>query len=225
MKKLLAIALSVGLFTTAKSQIYIQAGVNISNITTTQLSETQKNSSLTTFNAGILDRFDIAKNLDFETGLLLEGKGAKARVNVTGDDYYTATLNPFYLEIPANLVLRFPFPKKSKLFVDAGPYIAMGIAGQTKQDGNVGGVAIDSKTNIKFSNANSNNDDQAYTNLKRFDYGINFGAGLDFRTVLFKVNYGMGFAQVNSAQVDMASNDKNKYRTASISLGFPLSDF
>lgn len=222
MKKLLAIVCSTILFTTAKSQIYIQAGVNLSNITTTQPSQTQKNISLTTFNAGVLDRFNIKGPLCFETGLLFEGKGSKARINLSGEDAYTASFDPFYLEVPANLVYRFNFPKRKKLFIDAGPYIAMGIFGQTKSNGNIGGVTIKNTTSINFSSANANEDDVAYSDLNRFDYGINVGAGLDLRTVLFKVNYGIGLSQLNVNQIDPASNDKNNYRTASISLGIPI---
>ncbi|HET7118695.1 MAG TPA: porin family protein [Hanamia sp.] len=226
MKKLFFIALSVALCTTALSQIYIQAGINLSKITTNQPSETQKNTSLTTFNAGILDRFRIVGPLDFETGLSIEGKGSKSKVNLSNEDNYTVNFNPFYLEVPANLVYRFSFPKKTKLFVDAGPYVAMALAGQSKLNGDIGGVNLSAKTDIQFSNSTTTNPfDQAYSHLKRFDYGVNFGAGLDFRTLLFKLDYGMGLAQVNSGQIDLASNDKNKFRTASISFGIPLSDF
>lgn len=222
MKKLFAILLIAFFFTTAKSQIYIEGGINPSNITTTQQSQTQKNSSLTSFNAGVLDRFNFKGPLYFETGLLLEGKGSKSRINISPEDYYTAVFNPFYLEVPADLVFRLSFPKKSKLFIDAGPYIAMGIAGQTKSEGNIGGVEIKYTTDINFSNSKSNDDGLAYSDLKRFDYGINFGAGLDFRTVLFKMNYGLGLSQINATQIDPVSTDKNKYRTVSISLGVPL---
>ncbi|MEO6837253.1 MAG: porin family protein [Ginsengibacter sp.] len=225
MKKILAIVCSTILFTTAKSQIYIQAGVNLSNITTSQPSQTQRNSSLTTFEAGILDRCKLDGSLFFETGLLFEGKGSKARINLSEEDAYTSSFNPFYIEVPANLVYRFSFPKRNKLFIDAGPYIAMGIVGQTKSTGNIGGVNIKNTTAINFSSANANNDDVAYSDLNRFDYGINVGAGLDFRTIFFKVNYGFGLSQLNVNQIDAASNDKNRYQTATISLGVPIRSF
>ncbi|HEY5371836.1 MAG TPA: porin family protein [Hanamia sp.] len=222
MKKILAIVCSTILFTTAKSQIYVQAGVNLSNMTTSQPSQTQKNFSLTTLNVGVLDRFNIKGPLSFETGLLLEGKGSKVRINISEEDSYTASFSPFYLEVPANLVYQFTFPKKMKLFIDVGPYIAMGIFGQTKSTGNIGGVDFSNTSNIDFSNTNTNGDDIAYSNANRLDYGINVGAGLDFRTVLIKVDYGMGLAQVNVNQIDQASNDNNKYRIFSISLGIPF---
>ncbi len=226
MKKLFFIPLFAAICATAKAQIYIQAGVNFSEITTNQNSQTQKNTSLTTLNAGILDRFLITGPLSFETGLLIEGKGSKAKINLSGEDDYTVKFDPFYLEVPANLVYRFSFPKKTKLFVNAGPYIAMAIAGQSKLNGDIGGVNVDSKTDIQFTNSSSASPfDQAYAHLRRFDYGINFGAGLDFRTLLLKFNYGLGLAQVNSGQIDLSSNDKNQYHTVSISFGVPLRVF
>lgn len=226
MKKLFFVAVFAAFCTAANSQMYIQAGVNFSKITTTQMSQTQKNNSLTTFNAGILDRFRVTGPLDFETGLLVEGKGSKSKINLSDEDNYTVNFDPFYLEVPANLVYRFSFPKKTKLFVDAGPYFAVGIAGQSKLSGDIGGVNLNTKADIQFSNSTDSNPfDQAYSHLKRFDYGVNFGVGLDFKTLLLKLDYGMGLAQVNSGQIDLASNDKNKFRTASISFGIPLSDF
>ena len=79
--------------------------------------------------------------------------------------------------------------------------------------------------NIKFSNDNpftSQQDDAAYDKIKRFDFGLNFGGGLDLGKVLLKVNYGFGLTKINSTQSNNSTDDKNKYRTLSISLGIPL---
>ena len=72
------IAMLSGTFTFAKSQVYVQGGVNLANITQTKSGETQDNNLLTTFNAGILGRFDLSEPIDLESGLLLQGRGAKA---------------------------------------------------------------------------------------------------------------------------------------------------
>ena len=222
MKKLLIIALCTGVFTKATSQVYLQGGVNLTNISTSTSGETQSKYMLTTFNAGILGRINIAEPLAFETGLLLEGKGAKLKNTSSGNNYYTAKFNPMYLEVPANLVLRLPIQDKSNIFINAGPYIAMGIAGKSKIDGKIAGVEFHSSENIKFTSTDPNEDDQAYSKLKRFDYGLNLGAGIDVGKILLKVNYGLGLAKINSTQTDNSTDDKNKYRTLSISLGIPL---
>ena len=221
MKKLLAIALCAGIFSTAKSQVYIQGGLNLANITSNTSGETQNSNMLATFNAGIFDRVIIAEPLAFETGILIDGRGSKVESG-SGNNYYKATFNPLYLEIPASLVLHLPLQGTTSLFINAGPYIAMGIAGKSKFDGKIAGVEFHSSKNIKFTSADPTADDEAFSKLKRFDYGVNVGAGIDIGALLLKVNYGMGLAKINSTQSNNSADAKNKYRTVSISLGIPL---
>lgn len=229
MKKLIILALSAGIFTTAKSQVYIQGGANFANISTDNGGNTEKNNMLTTFNAGILGRFNLSTVIDLESGLLLDGRGAKANTyftSSTDDNYVKSKFNPLYLEVPLNLVVRVPLEKTTNIFLNAGPYVAMGIAGKSKLETKIIGVTSTSTSNIKFNNddpSTTRQEDAGYNKLKRFDYGVNFGGGIDLGSVLLKVNYGMGFAKINSTQSDNSANDKNKYRTLSVSLGIPIS--
>ena len=230
MKKLIAIALCAGIFTSAKSQrIYVQGGVNLANISTSNSGATEKNNLLTTFNAGILVRSNKAEPVALETGLLLNGKGSKSdtyTTSSTDDNYVKAKFNPLYLELPVNLIVRLPLANTtSNIFINAGPYVAMGIAGKSKVETKFLGVVSNSSSNIEFNNDNpatSQQEDASYNKLKRFDYGVNIGAGFDLGKVLIKANYGLGLAKINSTQTNNSSNDKNKYRTVSISVGIPL---
>jgi hypothetical protein len=223
MKKLIAIALFAGIFTTAKSQrIYVQGGVNLANISTSNSGSTEKNHMLTTFNAGVLVRSNIAEPVALETGLILDGRGSKSESG-SGTNYYKATFNPLYLELPVNLVVRLPLASStSNIFINAGPYVAMGIAGKSKVEGQLGGVSINSSKNIQFTSTDPTANDQAYSKLKRFDYGANIGAGVDLGKILIKANYGLSLAKISSMQTNNSENDKDKYRTWSISLGIPF---
>ena len=228
MKKLLSIVIVAGIFTNANSQNYIQGGANLANITETNSGQTQRNNLLTTFNVGILSRFDLSKVVDLESGLLLDGRGSKAATYFTSsleDNYVKSSFNPLYLEVPLNLLIKIPFQKNMNIFFNAGPYAAMGIAGKSKSETRIFGASTNSTSNIKFSNDDpftSKQDDAAYDKIKRFDFGLNLGGGLDLGKVLLKVNYGYGFTKINSTQSDNGSDNKNKYRTLSISLGIPL---
>lgn len=228
MKKLLIIVLGTFLFTTAKSQVYVQGGLNLANITTSNSGATQKNNLLPTFNAGLMYRSNRNEPIALEAGLLLEGRGSKSDYYITSstdDNYIKTKFNPLYLELPVNFILRLPLEGKSNLFINAGPYVAMGIAGKSKVETKLLGSVDNSTYDIKFNDDNpttSEQEDARYDRLKRFDYGLNIGAGVDFKKVLLKVNYGYGLAKINSTQTDNSSNDKNKYRTVSISLGIPL---
>lgn len=229
MKKLLIITMLAGIFTKTKAQVYVQGGVNLANITQTKSGQTQDNNLLTTFNVGILSRFNLSQPIDLESGLLFEGRGSKANsyFGSTNDDNYVKTkFNPLYLEVPLNVVVRIPLQKKMNIFFNAGPYAAMGIAGKSTTDSKIAGATTSSSSNIKFSNDDpftSQQDDAAYDKIKRFDFGLNFGGGLDLGKVLLKVNYGFGLTKINSTQSNNSADDKNKYRTLSISVGIPLS--
>ena len=224
MKKLMALALCAGLFTTAKSQkVYVQGGVNLSNITTSNSGGTESSHMLTTFNAGIMARSNSAEPIALEAGLLVEGKGAKSSGG-SGNTHYDATFNPLYLQLPVNVVVRVPLQTStSNIFIFGGPYVAMGIAGKSKVKGQILGASIDNSKDIQFTNTDPTDNDQAYSKLKRFDYGVNVGAGIDLGKILLKANYGLGLSKISSMQTNNGENAKNKYRVVSISLGIPLS--
>lgn len=227
MKKLLAALIITGLYSATTAQtFYAQGGVNLANITSTNSGQTEKNNMLTTFNVGFMSRLGLSKVVDLETGLLLDGRGAKAETYFNaGNDYVKSKFNPLYLEVPLNVVLSVPMQNKTGLFFNAGPYIAVGVGGKSKTDTKIGALTSSSESKIKFSNDDpftSQQDDAAYDKLKRFDFGLNFGTGFDFKKLILKANYGLGLAKINSTQSDNNANDKNKYRTVSISLGIPL---
>ncbi|MFT3979107.1 MAG: porin family protein [Ferruginibacter sp.] len=227
MKKLLAIMIVSSIGLAANAQLfYVQGGVNLANITKNNEGQTEDNNMLTTFNAGVMGRFGISKIIDLETGLLLTGRGAKAETYFNGgSDYVKAKFNPLYVELPLNVVVNVPLEGNTKLFFTGGPYAAMGVGGKSKLQTKIGLIESSSEEDIKFNDddpTTSQQEDAAYNKLKRFDYGLNVGAGFDLGKVLLKANYGFGLAKINSTESNNSDNDKNKYRTISISVGIPL---
>lgn len=228
MKKLLTGIAVLCICSYSKAQmIYVQGGVNFANITKTNDGQTEDNNMLTSFNAGFLGRFGLSTTVDLESGLLLTGRGSKAETYFNnGNDYVKSTFNPLYVELPLNLIVSLPVAKTSNIFFNGGPYIAIGVGGKSKTNSKFGPLTSSSSKSIEFSNDDpftSQQDDAAYDKLKRFDYGLNLGGGLQLEHVILKVNYGFGLAKINSTESDNSSNDKNKYRTLSLSVGIPLS--
>jgi hypothetical protein len=227
MKKLMIV---LGFTTTAMSgmaqKTYVQGGLNLANITKTNDGQTEKNNLLPSFNVGLMHQFGLTNNVALETGLLFTGKGSKAETYFgSGSDYVKTKFNPFYLEVPLNVVVSIPLDKSSGFFFTAGPYVAIGIAGKSKSETKIGPLVSKSEDNIKFSNDDpftSQQDDAAYDKLKRFDVGLNFGGGFAFQHLILKANYGLGLAKINSTQSNNNANDKNKFRTLSFSVGIPL---
>lgn len=226
MKQTLLITLFALTIFSTTAQTYIQGGLNLANITKTNEGQTEKNNLLTTFNVGLLTRFDLSKTVDLESGLLFTGRGSKAETYFNGgNDYVKSSFNPYYIEVPLNLIVKAPLEKSTALFFNAGPYIAIGVAGKSKSESKIGPFTSSSSSSIKFSNDDpftSAQDDAAYDKLKRFDFGINLGGGLQLEHLMLKINYGFGLSKINSTESNNTANDKNKYRTVSLSVGIPL---
>jgi hypothetical protein len=228
-KTLIVAAFTMIMLANVNAQLYVQGGVNLANITQTTSGQTEDNNMLTTFNAGILGRFGLSKVVDLESGVLFTGKGSKAETyftnGSTSDNYVKTKFNPYYIEVPLNLVVRFPVKGTKGLFVHAGPYAAVGVAGKSTTEQKILGITSNSENDIEYANDDpftSRQEDASYSKLKRFDFGLNAGGGFDLGKVILKVNYGYGLTKINSTESNNASDDKNKYRTLSFSLGLPL---
>lgn len=227
MKKLFVCTLFVSAALCTRAQVYVQGGLNLANITKSNDGQTEKNNILPTFNVGVLGRLPLADVFSLESGLLLTGRGSKAETYFNGGNNYIKTkFNPLYLELPLNAVVKIPLgADKTNVFFNAGPYVAMGIGGQSKRESYILGISSSESSSIKFSNDDpftSEEEDAGYNKLKRFDYGLNFGGGIQFKHLILKANYGLGLAKINSTESNNNSNDKNKYRTVSFSVGIPL---
>lgn len=202
-----------------------RAGVNLANVTITNDGDIDENKMLASFQAGFSGDIFITKHFFFQPGIYFTGKGSKTQSgNTTDATYYRATSNPYYIEIPANFVFKTD-PLPVKFFAGAGPYIAMGIAGKNKVDGKFLGTSFHSEENIKWSNddpATLNYEEGAgYGIMKRFDYGANIIAGIETKSALFSVNYGLGLAKLQSGS-NSSADDKNKHRVLSLVIGFKL---
>jgi hypothetical protein len=226
MKKVfLTLTLTTAIALCTRAQVYVQGGLNLANITKTNDGQTEKNNILPSFNVGILGRLELDPMFNLESGVLLTGRGSKAETYFTNGNYTKSRFNPLYIEVPLNAVVKIPLQKNSNIFFNAGPYAAIGIAGKSKTETKTLGILTTSSSDIKFSNDDpftSQQDDAGYNKLKRFDFGLNFGGGVQLGKIILKANYGLGLAKINSTESNNTANDKNKYRTLSFSVGIPL---
>ncbi|HEY0679898.1 MAG TPA: porin family protein [Chitinophagaceae bacterium] len=209
-----------------KSGVILKGGLNVANVSVTTNGRVEDAKAITSFHVGAIADLELSKLIAFQPGILFTGKGSKTQTGLESQaNYYKATSNPYYIEIPANLVVKLPLGERTRLFAGAGPYLAIGVAGKNEAQGRYLGIAFENKNDIEFSD-----DDPTTLNfeegaglgiVRRFDYGLNGTAGLQFQNVLFSVNYGHGLAKIQSGG-DNSSDDMNKHRVWSFSLGFKL---
>jgi len=208
-----------------KGGFIIRGGVNFSNISVTDNGRVDKANNLTSFHAGVGYDVPLSDYFSLQPGLIFTGKGAKTQLGKETDNfYYKATSNPMYLELPVNFVAKIPTGEYSKFFVGVGPYAAAGIAGKNKVETHTLGIVGNTSQNIAYSNDNpttSQEENYGYGKLKRFDYGVNALAGIEFPKFSVGANYGYGLAKINSG-TDNTANDKGKNRVISLSVGIKL---
>ena len=208
-----------------KSSAIFRAGVNIANVTITNDGDIDKNSTLTSYQVGIMGDFHILSMLSLQTGVLFTGKGSKTESgDPNGNTYNRATSNPWYVEIPLYAILKSP-TGPLKFFAGAGPYIAVGIAGKNTTDGKFLGTSFHSEKAIRWSEDDPSTLDYeegaGYGIMKRFDYGLNGTAGIQLTKLVLSVNYGYGLAKLQSGS-NSSADDRNKHRVFSFIVGLKL---
>ncbi|MBD0352792.1 MAG: PorT family protein [Flavisolibacter sp.] len=215
--------ISATMYTQAQSGGQFRAGINLANVSVNANGRVNNANQLTSFHAGFVGNVPIGGILYFQPGLLFTGKGSKTQSgDPSSGTYFKATTNPYYIEVPANLVLKAPVGT-NRFFAGAGPYLSMGIAGKNKTEGKYLGFDFNSERNIRFSN-----DDPTTTNyeegagfgiMRRFDYGVNGTAGIEGKSIVAGVNYGLGLAKLQSGS-NSSADDNNKHRVLSFFVGF-----
>lgn len=209
-----------------KSSAQIKGGLNLANVSVSDDGNVDDAKMLTSFQVGFVGDVPLGGIAYFQPGLLLTGKGTKAQ---SGDPstatYFKSTTNPLYLEIPANLIFKFPLGTDNKFFVGAGPYLGIGIAGKNKTEGKYLGIGFENENNIEFSDDDPTTldyeENAGFGILKRFDYGLNGTAGIEGKSIALGINYGLGLAKLQSGS-NSSSNNNNKHRVLSFTLGIKL---
>lgn len=227
--KILSFCLAAVLFGTVNlnaQNAQIRAGINFANVSVTDNGRVDDAKSLTSFHAGIVGDVPLGSTFSFQPGILFTGKGTKSQ---SGDpsasgSWYKAVTNPYYLEVPANLVFKAPIGTGTRFFAGAGPYLAIGIGGKNKVEGRtVLGTTFENENDIEFSDDDpttlSEEEGAGFGILRRFDYGLNGTAGIEGKSIVLGVNYGYGLAKLQSGANNSADNN-NKHRVWSVTVGF-----
>ena len=225
-----ALFLSTGLCSMAQHARLI-GGINLANVTVTDNGKVDDAKMLSSFQVGLIGDFSLAEVLYLQPGLLFTGKGTKTQSGDPASSRYSkATTNPYYVELPLNFVFKTPLnsgthASENRFFAGAGPYLAAGVSGKMKNEGSIGPVAYKNEKNIEFSNDDPTTLDYeegaGFGIIKRFDYGVNGTLGLEGKSLVIAVNYGLGLAKLQSGSNSTADNN-NKHRVLSFTLGFKL---
>ena len=209
-----------------KGTAILRGGLNLANVSITDNGRIDDAKALTSFQVGIIGDISLAEFIALQSGLLVTGKGTKSQDGDPSDaNYFKATTNPIYIEVPLNLIFKGPIGLNTKFFAGAGPYLAIGVAGKNKTEGKFLGTSFSSEKDIDWSDDDPTTfnyeEGAGFGIMKRFDYGLNGTAGIETKNIVLSVNYGLGLAKLQSGS-NSSEDDNNKHRVLSFTVGFKL---
>jgi hypothetical protein len=188
----------------------IKAGINLANMSIDPKEE-ESPQIILGFHAGVVYEIELAEGFYFSPGLLFSQKGAQYSFQDYDDEFegevsidLKTSIN--YLEVPLNLVYKIDMGGANLVF-EAGPYLGYALDGKIDMDFEAMGISFNMSEDIEFGSE----DDQ----MRRIDYGINAGIGLEFQNFKVGAQYGLGLGNL--------SNDDDatiKHRVIGVSVGY-----
>ncbi|MDR1808892.1 MAG: PorT family protein [Prevotella sp.] len=107
-----------------------------------------------------------------------------------------------YLELPINIGYRIPL-ESFAVTLKAGPYLAYGLSAKLKGEDDGDSAEIDLyKKRDEFGGEPL---------LKKFDYGLGIGAGIEFGQIAVGLSYELGLANLNATKADGSISNQNAY--------------
>jgi opacity protein-like surface antigen len=193
----------------------IKGGLNFSNILLKDDDDTYSNDFKMKpgFHVGATAEFPLTKMISFETGLLLSTKGYKTSEEETymGETYkYEEKINLFYLDIPLTAKASFDLGGV-KIYGVFGPYLGMGLSGKYKYEETYDGETDSEEEDIEWGSDEDNDD------LKRLDFGLTLGAGVEIKSIQIGLTYDLGLANIST---DNDNGYKGNNRVLGISVGY-----
>lgn len=127
--------------------------------------------------------------LSFQPGILFQNKGRKYfNTDTSNSPVQTLTYNQLinYIDLPLNLVVKFPLSSKTKFIIGAGPYLSAFYNGKenTETFYKNGDFIEESNEDLPVGNA-----DGKYA---VFNYGLNALAGLEIGRIMLTANASQG---------------------------------
>ncbi len=216
LSKLIIVVIVFTMATSSFAQNFgIRAGLNLSNML-------EKDDDITYsedykmnpgFHVGATAEFPITEMFSFETGLFLSTKGFKISEEETfwGETLkIDAEMNLLYIDVPLTGKASFDLGG-AKVYGVLGPYIGMGISGKLKWEFSMDGETEKGEEDIEWGS------DEDQHDLKRLDFGLTVGAGVEISSIQVGLTYGLGLANISPYSDD---GFKTNNRVLGVTLGY-----
>ena len=166
--------------------VFVKAGVGMSNYVG---DDTESTDVKCAYKFGVGLDVPLKNIWKFETGLYLDGLGAKEKASAYGASA-TVTAKPLYIELPIMAKADFPLSDKFNMSIAAGPYLAVGVGGKLKASAEYQGQSADDSIDL-FGDVEDNN-----AGMKRFDMGLGLNFNFEVKRIIFGLDTRFGFTKV-----------------------------
>ncbi len=210
--KVLIVAAMLGIATESLAQTFgIKGGLNLANMLTKNdyLKNYESSKIIPGFNAGVTLEFPIKGMFSFDMGMLLSTKGIKLYDKGVNHEF-SNIIKLLYIDIPLTAKTYFNVGN-AKIYVSIGPYLGIGLSGEERSEGTIFGNTSNSTESVNWGN-DADNDD-----LKRLDFGLTAGAGVEINSFEVGLSYGLGLANIFS---NTDGGRKACNRVLGLSLGY-----
>lgn len=210
--KLTIYVLLVSMSTKSVAQNFgVRAGLNFSYMLINQSDFFTYNDSYkmhTGFHFGAITEVRVSDFLTIQSGIILNTKGYTGNLEeIINNESHELKEKKilFYLDVPFTAKVPFSIGN-SDFFVTAGGYAGIGLAGDNKISSYYGNHI----TKINWGSEGSDD-------LKQFDYGLTFGAGISFDPFQIGLSYSTGLVNLSP---ESSSGSELRNRVLGISLGY-----
>lgn len=199
-----------------KTEIIFKGGMNFSHLSGFPDSKIKIG-----YTIGINTNFYFDSNWYFGTGFEVLNKGARSyQMGWEGSQLFfeDATINAVYAQVPLHVGYKFDLSNTTKLSIHGGPYLAYGFFGSINVGNKLRKIAHDGKVTVEsvdeftapgsgaphfkrkwstFSPAVHKNHDRL---LKRPDFGLGLGVNLDYKRMVYGLNYDFGLIDISRTE-------------------------
>ena len=215
-KFLLVIMISLIGFQSYAQSFGVKGGLNLANLLDKDDDDTWSNDYKMNmgFHIGATMNYPFTDAFSLETGLLLDTKGFKYEEEAYGAEVKLKG-NLYYIDIPITLKASYDIGNNLVMYGTFGPYIGMGLSGKLKIEVKYEGDTETEEEKIIWGN------DEEEDDLKRFDFGLAFGGGVEISAIQIGVSYDLGLANI-SPYTDDGTIIQNRVLKFSVGYKFGL---
>jgi hypothetical protein len=186
------------------------------------------------FSVSAVADIQLIEFLYFQPGLMFSRKGGSMENEYeevergnTEKEKEETTVASYYIDLPLNFSLKGNLANELALRAHFGPYIGFGLFGEMESkskrsyEDTERNYSKKMKLFSKEKDCDEDYDDEVcseYTMFSRFNFGIDFGVGIEYSNLYLGVSYNYGLT--NLASKDREDKDKIYERTLGIMLGY-----